>query len=99
MGWRFMISRRAIAISLFVIALMSGSMPARAQDYAAMSCGQLWYERNSIYAEYGYCFQTEQAIRAFGPACFPPFGRLPPHARRVVNEISAWERSRGCRAR
>ena len=57
-------------------------MPVKAQGYRGLSCGQLWYERNAIFAQYGYCFKTDQAINAFGRACFPPYGRLPPHARR-----------------
>jgi len=35
-------------------------------DYWSMSCGDLWYARNAIYARNGYCFKTERAIRAFG---------------------------------
>lgn len=61
-----------------------------------LSGGQLWYERNAIFARYGYCFKTEQALRTFGPRCHPPYGRLPPHAQDRVNEIMAWERRKGC---
>jgi hypothetical protein len=87
-----------IAISLVVclLGLIGGSMPVKAQGYAGLSCGQLWYERNAIFAKYGYCFKTDQAISAFGRACFPPYGRLPPHAQNLVNEISSWERRKGC---
>jgi hypothetical protein len=35
---------------------------------AAQSCDQLWYERNSIYKQEGYCFKTQRAIAAFGNA-------------------------------
>ena len=80
-----------IAVNLLV-----GPLPATAQGYGSLSCGQLWYERNKVFAEYGYCFKTDQAINAFGRACFPPYGRLPPHAQSVVNEIIAWERRKGC---
>ena len=69
---------------------------ANAQGLAGLSCGQLWYERNSIFAQYGYCFQTPQAIAAFGTRCHPPYGRLPPYAQSRVNEIIAWERRKGC---
>lgn len=64
--------------------------------YSSLSCGQLWYERNAIFAEYGYCFQTQQAINTFGRRCFPPYGRLPPSAQQRVNEIIYWERRKGC---
>lgn len=29
-------------------------------------CDHLWHERNSIWHSYGYCFQTERGVRAFG---------------------------------
>jgi hypothetical protein len=69
---------------------------AMAQNLAGLSCGQLWYERNSIYAQHGYCFKTEQAIGAFGRGCFPPYGRLPASAQSRVDDIIAWERRKGC---
>lgn len=64
--------------------------------YAQLSCGQLWYERNKIMANHGYCFKTSRAINTFGRACFPPYGKLPSNFRSVVNEIRGWERRRGC---
>lgn len=69
---------------------------AAAQDAAYMSCGQLWYARNAIYARNGYCFQTDQARAAFGPGCFPPFGHLNPWEQNRVMELQSWERRRGC---
>lgn len=33
---------------------------------AGASCEQLWYARNLIWHDYGYCFTTDRAIRAFG---------------------------------
>jgi hypothetical protein len=67
------------------------------QDYRCMSCYQLWYERNAIFARKGYCFETRRAIRAFGPRCYPPYGRLNRWERETVNEIKYWERVKGCR--
>ena len=91
-------SVRSIAIALVacLLSLIAGSTQATAQGYGSLSCGQLWYERNKIFADHGYCFKTDQAIATFGPACFPPYGRLPPHAQSRVNEIVAWERRKGC---
>lgn len=37
---------------------------AQAQD----ECDGLWFERNQIYKEAGYCFRTAAAIRQFGNA-------------------------------
>jgi hypothetical protein len=31
-----------------------------------LNCENLWFVRNAIYAENGYCFKTELAISAFG---------------------------------
>ena len=31
-----------------------------------LNCENLWFIRNAIYAENGYCFRTELAISAFG---------------------------------
>jgi YARHG domain-containing protein len=91
-------SIRCLALGIVVsgLCLIAASMPAKAQSYGELSCGQLWYERNAIYAQYGHCFKTAPAINAFGPGCFPPYGRLPPHAQSLVNEIIAWERRRRC---
>jgi hypothetical protein len=39
-----------------------------ARDIADFSCQQLWFSRNSIFKEAGYCFKTSRAIAAFGNA-------------------------------
>lgn len=60
------------------------------------ACGQLWYERNEIYARNGYCFKTARARSVFGPGCFPPYGRLNGWDKRRVAEIQAEEADLGC---
>jgi hypothetical protein len=60
------------------------------------SCDELWKERNSIYADNGYCFTTEKAIAVFGHGCFPPYGRLSALDRNLVAEVESWERRKGC---
>jgi hypothetical protein len=65
--------------------------PARAN-----SCDRLWYERNSIYADAGYCFKTPRARAAFGRGCVPPYGQLSPREQRRVNAIQAEEADLGC---
>lgn len=84
----------AAAASLAVLLVGGGS--AMAQSYGMMSCSELWYARNAIYADKGYCFQTERAMRTFGRACFPPYGQLSPIEQREVNAIKTWERRNGC---
>lgn len=87
-----------LATLLATVFLVSATAPAAAQSrYANMSCNQLWYERNLIYANRGYCFQTQRAIRTFGRRCYPPYGRLTQAEHRRVAEIIRWERRRGCR--
>ncbi len=61
-----------------------------------MSCDQLWYERNAIYARNGYCFQTARARAVFGAGCFPPFGRLNGWEAQRVQQLQTWERRNGC---
>ncbi len=66
-------------------------VPAQAQ-----SCNDLWYRRNAIYAEAGYCFQTQRARAVFGRGCFPPYGRLSPYQQQMVNDIQRQEDYMGC---
>ena len=70
--------------------------PPPAGDYARMTCDQLWYERNAIYAAKGFCFRTERARRVFGPGCFPPYGDLDAAESRRVSAIQEWEGRKGC---
>jgi hypothetical protein len=70
--------------------------PAGAEGFAGMSCGQLWHARNTIFAEFGHCFKSERGIRAFGRGCFAPFGKLSASAQARVDNITSWERRKGC---
>lgn len=67
----------------------------------AQSCEDLWYERNSIYKEAGYCFKTRRAISTFGNAgCqYDSEYQLPlsPGQRRRIAYIVRTERELGCR--
>ncbi|MBM3608421.1 MAG: YARHG domain-containing protein [Alphaproteobacteria bacterium] len=67
-----------------------------AQDFSGMSCSQLWYARNKIYADHGFCFKSDRAIRVFGAGCFPPFGRMSPAWKERVDDLQYWEARRGC---
>ncbi|MBI4723849.1 MAG: YARHG domain-containing protein [Rhodomicrobium sp.] len=73
---------------------------AAAQDYESLSCGDLWYRRNAIYARNGYCFKTDRGIRVFGNAgCrFYSEGDVPMSGaeRRRVQIIRSIERQKGC---
>jgi hypothetical protein len=67
---------------------------------SAQSCGELWYQRNSIYKQAGYCFKTARAISAFGNAgcSYDEVSDVPlsPRQGRIVATIRAQERSIGC---
>lgn len=79
--------RLSIALTLVSAMNLGPSAPASAQDLAYLSCGDLWYQRNQIYARRGYCFNTERARAVFGESCFPPYGRLAGWEKRRVLEI------------
>jgi hypothetical protein len=65
--------KRGLITKLFVLASVASgflvsyfSAAAMAQDAADMSCDELWYARNAIYARNGYCFQTPRAGKPSG---------------------------------
>ncbi len=87
--------RRAMLLILSVGFLMVGG-EAQARSYAQMSCYELWYARNAIFAREGYCFTTRQAINTFGRRCYPPYGRLSRWEANEVDRIKYWERRKGC---
>lgn len=73
------------------------SQPAQAQALRYMSCGELWYARNEIYAAHGYCFRTARARAVFGRQCLTRNVRLSRYERNRVADIRYWERRKGCR--
>jgi hypothetical protein len=87
-----------------VIAALAAAtaVPALAQsgDISSLSCDRLWYERNRIYKDAGYCFHTQRGIRAFGNAgCqYDREGDVPLSAqdRRDVQMLVEAERAKGC---
>ncbi len=84
----------SLLLGSFVLAGIAAT--SHAQEAAGMSCGDLWYARNAIYAKNGYCFQTERARSVFGASCFPPYGALHGWEHERVNELQMWERRKGC---
>lgn len=83
----------AAAMSLFLLPGAFTSAQAGPRD---MSCGDLWYARNAIYARNGYCFKTDRAIATFGRGCFAPYGDLSGSEQRQVSELKRWESRKGC---
>jgi hypothetical protein len=85
---------------LIPLSTVSVPIPAMAQNYWGMSCGDLWYQRNAIYARNGFCFKTERAISVFGNAnCrFYNEGDVPmsSYERQQIQIIVSVERQKGC---
>lgn len=46
----------------------SPSRQAPQPDSEKISCGRLWFERNRLFHQYGYCFQTAIGKKTFGNA-------------------------------
>ena len=88
--------RVVVRVLLVPAALLLLGGSALAQSYRYMSCDDLWYARNSIYADEGYCFKTERGQEAFGYGCTPPYGRLTRAEQAEVSAIQTWERRKGC---
>lgn len=90
--------KRALAAAALVLALGTGA--AMAQDFSSWSCRDLWMERNQIYKDAGYCFQTPRAIATFGNAgcAYDRQADVPLSAnqRRIIAAIRNVERWRGC---
>jgi len=67
---------------------------------ASFSCQQLWFSRNSIFKEAGYCFKTPQAISAFGNAgCqFDNMDDVPLSSENqaLISAIKSTEQMKGC---
>lgn len=56
-----------LAIAVALTCLDGAVTSASAQNELwSLSCGDLWYRRNAIYARNGYCFKTDRAMRVFG---------------------------------
>lgn len=64
----------------------------------AQSCMDLWYERNLIYAQNGYCFSTPLGQRQFADyKCWTKNPQLTRQEQRRVDAIRAEEKRRGCK--
>ncbi|WPL17214.1 hypothetical protein Thiowin_02210 [Thiorhodovibrio winogradskyi] len=64
----------------------------------AESCYDLWYERNLIYAENGYCFSTNLGQSTFSEySCWTKSPSLSTDEQRRVAALKAEEKRRGCK--
>ncbi|MEM8878824.1 MAG: YARHG domain-containing protein [Pseudomonadota bacterium] len=81
--------------------IMVGTLPAVAQNLSSWSCAQLWHERNSVFYNWGYCFQGQRGIQTFGnDGCSrtsqQALNAMGAENRRFIERIKAEERRRGC---
>ncbi|MBI4922066.1 MAG: YARHG domain-containing protein [Devosia nanyangense] len=81
---------RVALIALGLVAALPGTA-------MAASCFDLWYERNAIYDDNGYCFRTDLALEYFdNDDCWtrhPIFSRA---EQRAIDAIVYEEKRRGC---
>jgi hypothetical protein len=88
---------KMIAIGLGALILGLSAPGANAQE----SCDSLWYARNSIYKDAGYCFKTSRGIREFGNAgcAYDDVNDVPLSSRdtREVQRIVRMEKRMGCK--
>ena len=70
------------------------------RDVADFDCAQLWFGRNSVFKEAGYCFTTSKAISVFGNAgCrYDDINAvvLTPENQNFVETIQGVERAKAC---
>ncbi len=71
-------------------------------DLGGLSCQNLWYVRNSIYNDNGYCFKTQAGKAEFdNSACFVRDTsklRFNKHEQSNIDRIVRIEKQKGCRA-
>ena len=64
----------------------------------AASCFDLWYARNAIYDDNGFCFKTDLALEYFDNSdCWTRNPQFSKAERKTINAIIAEEKSRGCK--
>jgi len=95
--------REGWAHSNWIRCCTGGNAPRpRTEPTATGTCDSLWYERNTIWASYGYCFTSPRGIAAFGnDGCFrnqtQAQAAMSGQQRAMVDRIKAMEAAQGCR--
>ena len=82
-----------IAAAITALSLTVSTAPA-----FAASCYDLWYERNQIYDDNGFCFKTQLAQETFDNSdCYTSHPDLSRSEERRVAQIKARERAKRCK--
>jgi YARHG domain len=85
--------RTILLTSITALALTAGLAPA-----GAASCYDLWYERNQIFDDNGYCFKSDLGKETFDNSdCYTSHPDLTRAEQRRVAAIKARERAKGCK--
>jgi YARHG domain len=90
------------AVAAIAMLTAGASAPAIAgDDFYGWSCKALYAERNGIYADAGYCFQTAKAKKIFKNEDTCEYDnqadvRLSHNQHQVIKRIKAAERAKGC---
>lgn len=108
------IRNKALAAVLTAAALAIGAGGALAGDpmadahgyylkkkhFTGFDCDSLWYFRNQIFSEAGYCFKTDRAIATFGnDGCVSgSYSILNKYERANVNMLRSIEAAKSCRS-
>jgi YARHG domain len=85
-----------IAVSIAVLGMAVSTLTVTAAS--AESCADLWYQRNQIYADNGYCFKTQLGLDSFGnDGCFTRNPKFTRAEQREIAAIKKEEKRRGCK--
>lgn len=88
----------ATHMRLSLAVLIGGGALLAATAAKAESCYDLWYERNAIYNDYGYCFKSALGKRTFDNSdCYTSHANLSRSDQQHVDRIRREEKRRGCK--
>jgi hypothetical protein len=84
---------RISTLSVLVVVGVAGWV----QPVLADECYDLWYERNSIYNDNGYCFKTRDGRREFDNSdCYTDSPNFTRREQRRIDQIKRQESEYGC---
>lgn len=80
-----------------IAAIAAGSLVVLPSAAMAASCYDLWYARNAIYDDNGYCFSTELGQETFDNSdCWTKHPHLSKKEQATVAAIQAQEKAKHC---
>lgn len=83
---------------LAIHVLAAAAVGLSAQSAFADSCYDLWYERNAIYDDNGFCFKTDLGKRVFDNSdCYTSAPEFTEAEQRRINKIRRQEKRLRCK--